>query len=167
MKSIFLCLLLSGVLGSALAQDFSALQSITFQTKEDYGTQETTALECANFLLASKFDHLESDVNCNYALQFVMKWMEGTPDYTFSIDEQIMKAIKSNSYLLGIYLSAMTKYVLENKANATNEKEVQYNSFVLFLDYCENTANQVKANKEIKNLSKAKNEGRLKEYLAN
>ena len=62
------------------------------------------------------------------SLQFIIKWMSGTPDYTFTLDNITSKVTKGNDDLLGIYMACMVKYCLENKASASDEKLVKLNS---------------------------------------
>lgn len=122
-------------------------------------------MECSDYILNSPVNVIMNDLNHLNAMQFIMRWMEGTPDYMFSIDEKITRSTKSETALLSVYLAAMCKFSLENKAKSEDEDEVRYNSFLIFIKYCEDPAREVKQNKAIKELIKTKNEGTLKEYL--
>jgi hypothetical protein len=147
------------------AQDYSKLENIVLKEKPDYPKNENLVLECSNYLLNSPIESLDKDLNHLRALQFIMRWMEGTPDYKFSLDESIVDVTKSNSTLLGIYMSCMSKFVIENKDKSKDQAEIKYNSFITFIRYCEDPARNVKQSKKIKELIKAKNENTLREYL--
>jgi len=164
-KLLTITALLAGMLFSINAQDFSNLGMIQLKDPADYKNNEKTALDCANYLLNSRFDDLDKDLTHNQAQLFLIKWMGGTPDYMFSLDETVTKATGSNTSLLSIFLAASVKYVLENKEMSTNEEEVKFNSFLIFLKYCEDPAKDSKLNGEIKKMIKAKNENSLREYL--
>ena len=145
------------------AQDFSALESLNFKSKEDYKLYEPQVQECASYILAKPAD--DNDPNRQIALQMLVKWMTGTPDYTFEVDGTFAKLMEKNEALLGLYFASMTKFVLENNDKATDKNEVKYNSYMLLLSYCENSENKVKQTKELKKAIAAKNKGELKAYL--
>ncbi len=145
------------------SQDYSNLKDIVLKDKTDYPKVEDKVLECSKYILTTPMD--DKNINRLNSLQFLMRWMDGTPDFTFNIDETIGKATKSNQLLLGVYLACMTKFVLENKDKAKDEKEVKYNSVVMLLNYCDAPAHNVDLNRELKKMIKAKKEDKLKEYL--
>jgi hypothetical protein len=151
--------------GYLAAQDYSRLENIVLNDKADYSKNEAQVLECSNYLLGSPVTALEKDVNHLNALRFIMRWMEGTPDYTFDLDDSAVKATKSDPNLLGIYMASMCQYVITNKDKAEDQDAIKYNSFLTFIKYCEDESKNVKQNKTIKELIKARNENTLKKYL--
>lgn len=144
-------------------QDYSNLQDIVLKDKSDYPQAENKVLECAKYIISTPVD--DNNLNRLYAVQFLIRWMVGTPEYTFNMDEIVNKITKSNQNLLGIYLACMTNFVLENKEKAKDDKEVKYNSILTFLNYCETNGSNVKINREVKKMIRAREEGKLKEYL--
>lgn len=42
-----------------------------------------------------------------------MKWMTGTPGYTFELGEKFVNITKGSTDLVGLYTAAMSKIVLE------------------------------------------------------
>jgi hypothetical protein len=159
---IAIILVISNIL---IAQDYSKLENISFMEITDYSNNESIVLECSDYLLNSPLETLNNDLNRLKALQFIMRWMEGTPDYMFSIDAPIVRISKSNTALLGIYMACMSKFVIENKDKSKDQNEIMYNSFITFIKYCEDPVKKVKQSKGIKELIKARNENKLKEYL--
>ena len=91
--------------------------------------------------------------------------MSGTPDYSFTLDNVATKLTKGNDDLLGLYMAAMTKYCLENPANAKDEKLVKLNSLKTLITYCDNPANNIKMTKPLKKLSEAMQKGELEQQL--
>jgi hypothetical protein len=160
---ILVSLIIFSVTGITYSQDYSNLKDIELKDKTDYPKAEDKVLECANYILSTPMDN--NNINRIYAIQFLLRWMGGTPDYTFNIDETIGKITKSEPTLLGVYLACMSKFVLENKDKSNNNDEVNFNSIVMLLNYCDNPSNKVKIKGELKKMIKAKNEDKLKEYL--
>jgi len=148
---------------SCLSQNSNITDTIQFKVKGDYSKFEPLVLESVNLLLKSPINENSNNLTNLKAIQFMMKWMEGTPDYQFNIDESMVKATKSNKSLLGVFLASMVKYCIENKT--TEIKSIKYNSFLVFLKYCEDSKNNVKLDKELKSLIKAKDNNSLKAYL--
>jgi len=93
--------------------DFLKFSEIALNSKADYASAESKALECANYLISTPFDKL--NVNREYSKSFLARWMTGTPDFTFNIDELACKLVKQNVSLLSIYLAYTVKYVIGEK----------------------------------------------------
>lgn len=164
-KHLLLGFMLFLIAGTAMSQDYSKLSKIKLKKADDYAQYDSLVLECANYIMGSSMEENMKDMNHLNALQFMMRWMQGTPDYTFMIDESTTKVMKNNDEALLILLSAFMKYTLENKEAAKDPGNMKYNAFLLFANYCENPDNKVKQTKEIKRLINAKNENTLKSYL--
>jgi len=145
------------------AQDYSKLKDIELKEKKDFAMAEDKILECSKYILTTPMD--EKNTNRNNALQFMFRWMDGTPDYTFTLDETLGKLAETSDALLGVYMACMCRYVLENKDKAKDEKDVKYNSVLMLIDYSRDPNNKVEINGELENLIKAKDEHRLKEYI--
>jgi hypothetical protein len=145
------------------SQDYSKLKDIELKEKEDYTKAEARILECSKYILTTPMD--DENTNRINALQFIFRWMDGTPDYTFTLDETVGKIAQTSDALLGVYMACMCRYVLENKDKAKDEKDVKYNSVLLLIDYSKDPNNKVEVSGELENLIKAKDEHRLKEYI--
>ena len=91
--------------------------------------------------------------------------MSGTPDYNFTLDEQATKFAKKNDDLLALYMAAMTKYVLENKADSKDQNKIKLNAVKSIIEYSKDSKNSVTMNKELKRLTEADNKGQLAEAL--
>ncbi len=165
MKTKFLVsvIMFLGYVMACNAQDYSKLKDVELKEKEDFAKAEDKILECSKYILTTPMD--DENTNRINALQFMFRWMEGTPDYTFTLDETVGKIAQTSDALLGVYMACMCRYVLENKDKAKNEKDVKYNSVLMLIDYSKDPNNKVEITGEIKNLIKAKDEHRLKEYI--
>ncbi len=145
------------------AQDYSTLKDIELKDKADFGKAEDKILEIATYILTTPVD--DENANRNNALKFLFRWMDGTPDYTFMLDETVGKLAQTSDALLGVYMACMCRYVLENKDKAKDDKDVKYNSVLKLIDYSQDPNNKVEITGELKNLIQAKDEHRLKEYI--
>ncbi len=125
---------------------------------------EKKVMESCELLLNTPVN--KKDENRINASQLIIQWMESTPDYSFSIDENIYTLTKSNASMLNVYLASLVKATLDNINPYENEKEVKMNCVNTFLDYCSTPKNKLKPNKGIKKMLEARDSGTLTDYLA-
>ena len=161
MKKYFFLLFVLTTISSFSQTDYSA---ISLKNDADYKAADKYALEASNYILSGPID--KNNPTQQAALQFVLKWMDGTPDYTFTIDADISKKVVSgNDDLLGIYMTSMTKYCLENKPNANDSKLVKLNAVKIVIAYAEKTENKVAISKSFQTLIEANRKGALEKEL--
>lgn len=150
--------------GIVIAQDLPDFDAIKLEKKEDFNlTTDNAALQASNFLLSAPFE--KDNLDRLKSLQYIIKWMSGTPHYNFTLDEQATKFAKKNNDLLGLYMAAMTKYVLENKADAADQNKIKLNAVKMIISYVKDQKNNVKLNSELKKAIEADEKGELAAYL--
>jgi hypothetical protein len=154
MKKIILttCFLFSITL--SFGQDFNQLSEYEFTDVESYKTQEANVLMCANYLFSKPMN--KNDRNRYISLQYIIKWMSGTPDYTFDLGEKSMELTRGNQDLLGLYMAAMTKVVLENGDSKLNGEEIYQGAEDLLVEYCSDSSNNMKPSRKIKKIMKTR-----------
>ncbi len=138
----------------SFAQDFKSLESYEFETEESFQSEEENVLLCSNYIFDNPFD--DSDIKRLISIQYIMKWMTGTPDYTFEIGGEVMELTKNNTDLLGLYISALTKIALENKDEKLNAEEMHNRAVDILANYCSDSKNNMKPSKKLKKIIKAK-----------
>ena len=148
---------------SSFAQTSPNYADIRLVEAADYKIADSFALQASNFLFATPFE--KNNVQRLRSLSFIIRWMTGTPDYSFTLDEVATKSTKGNEDLLGLYMAAMTKYSLENKESSKDQKLVKLNALTILLNYCEDAGNNIKMTKQLKKLSEAKAKGQLEQSI--
>ncbi|GGD15547.1 hypothetical protein [Flavobacterium orientale] len=152
MKKIILIIVLIFASTLSFGQNFKELAAYEFKSAESYETEKSKVLMSANYLFTTPADL--NELNRLHAIQYIMKWMEGTPEYTFEIGEKAMELTKGNSDLLGLYLAAMTKAVLDNKEKPLSNDEIYNQAEELLVNYCSDSNNKMKPSKKIKSIIK-------------
>lgn len=164
MKYLFFSLLLLLTINDSFSQSLPKYDEIKLETKEDFNdAANDAALKASTYLLSTPMD--SKSIDRLKSLQYIIKWMTGIPDYTFTLDEQATKFAKNNDDLLGLYMAAMTKYVLENKSESKNQNTIKLNAVKMIIAYAKDMKNNVKINKELKKVIEADENGKLEEYL--
>src|SRR4051812_25096517 len=110
---------------SVFAQTLPNFDAIKLEKAPDYKLAEPYALQTANYLLSTPYK--KDDKDRMNSLRFIGKWMNGTPDYSFAI-ANLEDEIGKDYDLIGMYMVSKAKYILENKANAKDQKLVKLNA---------------------------------------
>jgi len=147
---------------SALAQPSTQYDNIFLNNPKEYRKAEPQVILAADYVYASPID--KDNLNRQNAISFIMRWMSGTPDYSFTPDKAVMKITNNDNEVLGVYFACLAKYALE-KGKGVDREELKINSYKLLAIYCENPDNNYKPRGEIKKLIEAKNQNKLVEYL--
>lgn len=161
MKKLFILLsLLVSIVANS--QNTSQYDNILLNNAADYRKAEPQIVLASDYVYSTPID--KENVNRTNAISFIIKWMSGTSDFSFTMDEATYKIANSDKEVLGVYFSCLVKYAL-SKGKGVDREDLKYNSFVLLANYCENPENNYKPRGEIKKLIEAKNQGKLREFL--
>lgn len=160
-KFFFLIIATSFFISPAFTQ--SPYNDVKLEKKEDYKQAESFVLNAANYLFATKYDR--DDLERLYAIEFIMKWITGTPDFNLELDEKFTKPFIHETDLLGLYMGALAKYVLEHKEDAKDATKVNLNAVKLVINYSNKPANNLKQTGELKKMATALRKGELEKYL--
>jgi hypothetical protein len=94
---------------------------------------------------------------------FVLNWVQGSPKVSVMLSEKLMEIIKKNEQLLIIYMGSFTRYKLERKDDTSDFNATKYAVQSLIAIYKKGI--EMKKNKDMAELLKYDEEGRLNEYL--
>lgn len=128
----------------SLCQTVYPYRDIKLEKPSDYKETEPMALSAANFVLSTAL--AEKDEGREGAIYFLSSWMSGNKE-RFYMQGKITD-VSSDRYLLGLFIAAMVKYTLENKAEAVNPINVDQNAARLVLAYSDDPKNNFKLKKK-------------------
>lgn len=152
MKKVIFSILIVFSTTLTFSQNFPELANYEFDSVESYKTEESKVLMCVNYLFNNPAN--QAELNRLISIQYIMKWMTGTPDYTFELGEKSMELTKGNDDLLGLYMAAMSKVVIDNKGDKLTNEEIYDRSEAILVEYCSNTDNKMKPSKKIRTILK-------------
>jgi uncharacterized protein YfaS (alpha-2-macroglobulin family) len=141
----------------------SPYNDIVLEQKEDYKNAERDILKAANYLFGSPYD--KDDLDRLYAIEFIMKWMSGTPNYNFQLSEKYSKPFSGETDLIGLYMAAMAKYALENKEKKADPETINLAAVKIVLGYSSKASNKLKQTSELKKMNAALRNGELQKYF--
>lgn len=161
MKRILLICVLTVAGCNLFAQALPQFNQIKLQNKKDYKLAEPQVVQTADFILTTPIDK-SADLR-TAAAQFLMKWMDGTADYTFMLDENSTRYFLQSNDLMMVYVASMAKYAIQNKPHST--KLITINAIKNLLAYINDPANNVKKTDDLIQLSQANDKGNLESFL--
>lgn len=160
--TITLVLLLCVTIGNA--QQLPDYDSYSLKSEADFELAEPAALEASNFMLTTPIYERQEDKM--KSMQFLMKWMDGTPHYKFVIDETFDLLAEDDNAFMGVYLAAQVKFMVENKIMASDIDLVKIGMWEHIADYIDNPAHKVTLSPNMAQMSDANKNGTLEEFLS-
>jgi hypothetical protein len=147
MKFIFL---VATIIFSQLSysQTLPNFEEISLKQPSDYKSAEPNVLTAANYIFSTPVK--EDNPDRKMALSFIIRWMSGTPDFNFELGASDTKISKGSPDIFGLQMAAMSKYVIENPANAKDKQLVRDNSLDMVVQYCQKPENNIKMTKALK-----------------
>lgn len=161
-KLLLMCLLGLCINAKLSAQNLPQYDNIRLEAKEDYKQADSVVMLATNYILSTPID--KTNTGRLKSMQFLIKWMTGTPDYSFSLDENTVKYFVNDADLMGTYMAALSKSALQNKPG-TDNKTLTLNAVKMLLAYVNNANNNVTVTKPLKKLSEANDNGQLASFL--
>ena len=170
MKKLVFLLVALLCFSCGISQVLPDYKNYKLDTATDCQKADTIVHQVANYLLqtpiklskSTNIEAAEYDKQRLDAASFLMKWMERTSEYSFSLDHSITKL---DIELMSMYLAAMVKYSIENKNESEDLNIQKLNSWKILLEYCDNPTNNVEMSEKLKKLSDANKKGELKAYM--
>ena len=148
---------------AGFSQTMPDFELIKMERASDFKAAEPFVIQTAVYLLSTPIG--KKGDNRLKSMQFIFKWMSGTPDHAFILNEMGQQVGKESQDIFGVYMAAMSKAALDHKAVPKDMKVVKLTALNMLLDYCENKANQIKVTKQVKKLSEARSRGELETLL--
>lgn len=157
-------LVLSFLVGLSFGQVLPNYDDIKLLKPEDFTPHtDSIALIASNYVLSLPL-RTETQPRLN-SMQYLIKWMTGTPQFTFSLREPIGKITRKDSDLMSIYMACMVKYAVEHRARKPGDYEISVNGMKLLLEYCKLESNHVKVTGELKKTMEAYDRGELEKVM--
>jgi len=161
MKTFF-SILFCCIAFSAFSQATSKYDNVPLNSAANCRKAEPQVILASDYVYSTPIE--KENTTRKNAIAFIMKWMAGTADYSFGMDETISKIGSNDNDIIGMYFVCLAKYAL-SKGPGVDRDELKYNAYVLLATFCENPDNNYKPRGEVKKLIDAKNQNTLKEFL--
>ena len=158
MKKIILFFLLTISLSYSYAQELPNLKHIKLNKTSHFKDTEPIVLKVVSYLFETPIDR--KNKARTDAGQFLIKWMNGTPEYTFYLEEKETNYFDTDSDLMLMYMAGLTKFTLENKS-VKDRKALVLGTMRITLPYLNNQENKKSWSKDLWQLNEANQKGKL------
>lgn len=158
---LFLFLFFSTVIYS-YAQEFPNLKHIKLNKKSHFKSAEPEVIKLVNYLFETPID--TKNQSRKEAGEFLIKWMNGTPDYVFVLEDKETVYFNTDADLMLIYMASLTKFMLENKSEK-NQNAIILGAMKLALTYLNQQENKKKWSALLWQLNDANLHGKLTTFL--
>lgn len=158
---LFLFLFFSTVIYS-YAQEFPNLKNIKLNKKSHFKSAEPEVIKLVNYLFETPID--TKNHSRKEAGEFLIKWMNGTPDYIFVLEDKETVYFNTDADLMLIYMASLTKFMLENKSEK-NQNAIILGAMKLALTYLNQQENKKKWSALLWQLNDANLHGKLTTFL--
>jgi len=153
-----------GSLFYANSQTLPQVEYIKLEKAQDFKNAEPYVLQTVRFLYMTAVNKDNKDRQTGF--DFILKWMSGTPSYSFTMTEVDSKISKGNADIVGMYVAGMIRYALENKEKASDTRSMKLEAVRYLLDYSYIPSNNLRPTKQLKKLYEANQKGELeKEFF--
>lgn len=147
---------------TSYGQELPNLKNVKLNKKASYKHAEPTILKVVDYLFQTPIN--KKNKSRNNAGQFLVDWMNGTPDYIFYMEERETSFFNTDSDLLLMYMAALTKFSLENPT-IKEKQEQTLGAMNLLLPYLYQQSDKKTWTKELWQLYDASKNGKLKEFV--
>jgi len=160
-KALLFSLFLVGTLAAVGQKKFEVPENYELNTAADYAKYENAIVGAAKWLEDTDLDkELDKRQKVN---AFVLKWIAGSPSVTIELSESIGKLCGKNEELFGVYLSAYSRSVLENKKTSTKFLATKASLQAIIRVYKKGIA--ITKNREMDKLVKMADDNKIDEFI--
>lgn len=159
--SLFLFLFFASICYS-YSQELPNLKHIKLNKRSQFKGTEPLTLKVITYLFETPIDKKNS--GRTEAGQFLIKWMNGTPDYTFYLEDKETDYFNTDSDLILMYMAALTKYTLENPT-VQDQKAIILGAMSLALPYLNKQDDKKHWSTLLWQLNEANQKGKLEAFL--
>ena len=132
---------------NAFSQNIPPVEGIKLETGDDYRNADQAVKEVSQYLLIVPVNK-ESNTRVK-AGYFLLKWMEGTPEFNFTFNHSVLKYFEKDVDLLAIYYGAMASFALQYPS-VKNPDTITLNAVKTLIAYVNNSHNHVIAARPLK-----------------
>lgn len=146
----------------AFTQNFKVPQNVEYKTAKDYEKYEKDIIAASKWLVATPLD--EQEKKRQEVSAFVFQWVSGSPTVSITLHGAIADLSKKNSGMMFIYIASYCRYILENNysTDILAAKKAAIDDMIKVYE----SGKGVNKDKKMLKLIKAKNDGKLDQWIA-
>ncbi len=128
-----------------------------YETDTELKEMEACVHEAANYIMSTPLTEVDEDYGT--VLVMVITWMTKTPDYTFNLNSNMLKACKKNDVYVFLYMAAVAKAHLDGGSDPEGD------AVKIFVEFIDNPRSRVKVSKKLQKVIDAYKSGSYNKYI--
>lgn len=161
-KLILFLLLFSAGIFNSYSQELPKVKHIKLNKKSHYKSAEPEVLKLINYLFETSID--TKNYTRKEAGEFLIRWMNGTPDYVFVLEDKEIKYFNTDADLMLVYMAGLTKFTLKHPT-IKDQKELIIGTMKLVLPYLDQQVDKKSWSNQLWQLNDANLKNRLESFL--
>lgn len=146
----------------AFAQNIPPVDGVRLEVAQDYRNADSLVMQVSRYFLSIPVDQ---DTNTRLrAGIFLLRWMEGTPEFNFTLGDNQLKYIEKDVDLLTVYYACLCAFAIQHPA-VRDANTVTLNGMKLLVAYVSNNKNHAVMTRQLKKLIEADQRGELKKQI--
>jgi hypothetical protein len=159
--ALFLLLFSTSILVS-YSQEFPKVKNIKLNKKSHYKSAEPEILKLVNYLFETPIN--SKNYTRKEAGEFLIRWMNGTPDYVFVLEDKEIKYFNTDADLMLVYMAGLTKFTLQHPT-IKDQKKLIIGTMKLVLPYLDQQEDKKNWSNQLWQLNDANLKSRLETFL--
>ena len=160
-KLLFFLLFFAGV-QCLRAQELPNLKHVKLNKKVHFKETEQLILKVVTYLFETPIS--KKNKSRAEAGQFLLNWMNGTPDFTFYLEDKETSFFNTDSDLILMYMAALTKFTLENRT-IKDQQSIILGTMRIVLPYLNQQEDKKSWSALLWQLNDANQKGKLLDFL--
>ncbi len=148
----------------SFAQELPNLKNVKLNKNSHFKAAEPITVKVIDYLFATPIN--KKNKSRTEAGQFLLEWMDGTPDYKFFLEEKEMNFFNTDTDLTLLYMASLTKFSLENPT-IKDQKVIVLGAMEILLPYLNQQPDKKRWSMDLMALSEAYKQGKLESFLYN
>lgn len=149
-------------LSDVFTQELPNLKQIKLNKKIHFKETEPLVLKVSDYIFSTPIDR-KNELR-RQGGQFLMRWMNGTPDYVFFLGESETYFFSTDSELMLVYMAGLTRFCLQNKSIAEQREKV-LGTLQIVLPYLDKQENKKNWSAALWQMVDAYKKGKLPAFL--
>lgn len=163
-KTTFIFFLFFVCIYHTYSQKLPNLKHVKLSKKASFKSSEPIVLKVVSYLFETPIN--KKNKSRTEAGEFLINWINGTPDYTFCLSERETDFFNTDADLMLMYMAGLTKFAIEHP-EIKDQKTIVLGALSMVLPYLHQQSDKKNWSKDLWKLYDAHQNGGLEAYLYN
>ncbi|MES2513790.1 MAG: hypothetical protein V4580_06570 [Bacteroidota bacterium] len=147
---------------TSFSQRYFYLEKVVIKDPSEYVENEHNAVKAIEYMASTPID--DKDFDRKACVRFIIRYAEGCPGVTVTLDGYVSKLYKKNFDLLPMFMGFWVQSFINDKKGTQADQEL-FTVTALYTYVKDLTGHNIKSNDAIKSLIEAGDNGKIAEWI--